>query len=383
MSAKPNKPRPLIKGCGRDKFQQAFNKPIEEFSSYKRATEGLNERTKKSYRRILPFYFLYLNEDPDTVITNRKNDLASDDDLMLERYERKTKAYIRSIEAANLSIGATLSRIHGFYTNNSRRLSLDMGNFKFTKARKKRKYSPSNDEVRKLIGFADSARDKFIIAASYHHGALPIDLAKLRVGDYPFDAWTYAEKSRSKTGEVWRVVSTPDCCDYLRAYMQIRKGAVGEPLLMGRKGPLDNVAICEIITDLINRAGLNSIPGFSPKCFRDGFEDALVDSNANSKIKESLMARTSDVEHFYGGFKQMVTHLTEAMQKVYPFICLNDVLKNPAELAGFSAEDVTEMKKLLGHTKEITRMLELVGRGELVHIDDPELPKRLRDKGLL
>jgi integrase len=377
---KETKPRDLKPNCGRKQFLDKFGKPIEEYESFKRATEGLNWSTQKTYRRTLPAYFLFLGEDPDTVINNRKKDLTDFDVTLNERYERKTKAYVKLLVSRNISVVGHLGRIQGFFSNNSHRLSLDLKKLKYPKARKTRKYSPCNDDVRKLFAVADCARDKLIVALMYEHGPAPVDVAALNIGDYPLEPWSYFELSRSKTGEVWRGISTPDVCECLRNYLVIRKGIVGEPLFFSREGLLNNAGVSVVVSSLIKKCGLSGIAGFKPTSLRDGFEDNLADAEIYHKTKEALMGHTVDIEHDYGGFDKMVKRLTEAMKKVYPLICLSNSVFDVG-LAGLSAADLESVRELAADVAMYRELRDLFKAGKLVHVDDPELNKKLKEKG--
>src|SRR3990170_6023325 len=77
------------------RFLQRFGKDISEFDSIKRATENLAVSTRGAYLHDLPSYFLFLDEDPDYVINQRKQDVLGDNPENIERYEKKTNAYLR------------------------------------------------------------------------------------------------------------------------------------------------------------------------------------------------------------------------------------------------------------------------------------------------
>ncbi|MFA5365869.1 MAG: hypothetical protein WC325_11870, partial [Candidatus Bathyarchaeia archaeon] len=315
----------------RKQFLKAFGKKIEEYDSIKRAVEAVGEISKSNYYRELPNYFLFLNENPDSVIKNRRAHLASDNPEDEDYYERKTKAYVNVLKDKGLAgrgIQGIVGRIGGFYSNNSKRYSLDLGNLRIPKARKVVKYSPVNDEVRELQGFADQ-RGKVIVCLAYQNGAAPVDISELCCGDLPLEPFSYFEKARSKTGEVWRGVTTPDLVVELKAYLK-QRGSFGpkDLLFKSREGYLDNDGVSRVINDLIDRAGFGGVVGFKPTSLRDAFEDALVDANVNSKVKEALMAHTSDIQHQYGSDKKMKERMVEAIKKAYPLICLNDANKN-------------------------------------------------------
>jgi hypothetical protein len=216
----------------------------------------------------------------------------------------------------------------GFFGNNARRYALDMRRLKLPKARKVPKYSPTNEEVRHLYTMADCSRDRLIVALMYHNGLSPIDMSCLNVGDLPLSEWAYYEKSRSKTGEIFRAVVTPDIAYELKIYLKIRGNpSKGKPLFVGRQGPLDNQAISAILSELIEKSSLGGNNGFKPTSLRDALEDGLVSANINHKLKETIMGHVSDIEHEYGGQNKLIVNVVEAMKKTYPLLTLNGLTR--------------------------------------------------------
>jgi len=377
--------RELKDGCIRELFIKRFGKPIEEYESFKHATEGLKNSTYTSYRRMLPHYFLFIDEDPDSVIKQRKLDLLSEDDTQGERYERLTASFAKSLLERGL-IGSFVvnhqSRVQGFFSNNGRRIGLIMRKLKIPKARRSHKYSPNNEVVRGLFALADSARDKLIVALMYQNGPSPVDVSLLRCGDYPSEPWTYFERSRSKTGEIWHGVSTPDVCECLKAYLKVRGKYKSEDLLfVGREGALKGKGVSAIVRDLIVKAGFGEVKGFKPTSLRDAFEDALVDTETYHKTKEALVGHVSKIEQEYGGYNKMVSHLVDAMKKTYPLLCLNDINRVSGDVAGFSPLELEKLKAVLGRYDEVMTIVDLVKNGKLMHVDDPELVEKLKAQG--
>jgi hypothetical protein len=223
-----------------------------------------------------------------------------------------------------------------------------------------------------------------IVALMYQNGQAPVDVSLLCCGDYPSEPWTYFERSRSKTGEVWRGVSTPDVCEFLKAYLNVRGvSASDKPLFVGRFGPLDSEGISEIVHKLIRAVPeLSEIDGLKPTSLRDAFEDALVDAETYHKVKEALMAHSSGIEQEYGGHKQMVSKLTEAMKKAYPLLCLNDALRN-GKAINLTEVDAEKINNILGMYDELMGMAKLMKERKLVHINDPDLIPRLKSEGLI
>ena len=383
MGARAN--RDLKDGCIRDLFVKHFGKSIEEYESFKNATQGLKNSTYTSYRRMLPHYFLFIDQDPDSVIKQRKLDLVSEDDTQAERYERLTASYVKNLVDRGLAgnfVTNHLSRVQGFFSNNGRRLGLMMRKLKISKARRKHKFSPNNEEVRSLFAVADCARDKLIVALMYQNGPAPIDVSLLCCGDYPVEPWAYFERSRSKTGEVWHGVSVPDVCECLKAYLNVRgKYKPEDRLFIGREGALNGKGVSSIVRELIVKAGFGSVKGFKPTSLRDAFEDALVDAETYHKTKEALVGHVSNIEQEYGGYNKMVSHLVEAMKKVYPLLCLNDLNRVSGSVAGFSPEELEKLKAVLVRYDEVMTIADLVKNGKLVHIDDPAIIPRLREEG--
>ena len=334
---------------------------------------------------MLPHYFLFMDQDPDSVIKQRKLDLVSEDDTQAERYERLTASYVKNLVDRGLAgnfVTNHLSRVQGFFSNNGRRLGLMMRKLKISKARRKHKFSPNNEEVRSLFAVADCARDKLIVALMYQNGPAPIDVSLLCCGDYPVEPWAYFERSRSKTGEVWHGVSIPDVCECLKAYLNVRgKYKPEDRLFIGREGTLNGKGVSSIVRELIVKAGFGSVKGFKPTSLRDAFEDALVDAETYHKTKEALVGHVSNIEQEYGGYNKMVSHLVEAMKKVYPLLCLNDLNRVSGSVAGFSPEELEKLKAVLVRYDEVMTIADLVKNGKLVHIDDPAIIPRLREEG--
>jgi len=355
----------------RQQFQQKFGRPIEEYDSVKRAAESIREVTRQNYYRVLPGYFLFLNESPDQVIEQRRKDIGNENYEQAENYERKTMAYANALLTKGQSgrgVSGTVGRIQGFFANNSRRYSLDMRRLKLPKARKVQKYSPSNEELRHLYTIADCSRDRLIVALMYQNGLAPVDISLLNVGDLPVEEWAYYEKSRSKTGEIFRSVVTPDIAYELKTYLKIRGNpSKGEPLFVGRQGPLDNQAISAILSELIEKSGLGGNNGFKPTSLRDALEDALVEANVNHKIKEALMGHVSNIEHEYGGQNNLIVNVVEAMKKTYPFLTLNGLTRVSAgqhvpkeEFEAMKTENVDLKREQNITTKELGQLKEQV-----------------------
>jgi len=332
-------------------FEQKFGKPFEEFITVQNATETLSNGTKGNYRKDLPEFFLWLGENPDQVITNRKMHRKADDETT-DYYERKVKAFKKYLEDKNQTgrcIAGKIGRVQGFFKNNSSRYKLDLGSMKYSKERKTPKYSPDNTMMRQLYSFADSARDRLILALGCQNGLTPIDIAKIKWFNIPAEPFKYYEACRSKTGIVRHGVTTPEIVQEFAAYKKVRGEPVFrsihdyDPLFKGREGFLDSAGISQVISTLIKKAGYDNVTGFIPKSLRDSFEDALVDAELPGKVKEAMAGRVSGIDHQYGGQRQLEARLEECMQKAYKFLMLTEVVNTN----GKSAQKISDLDNAL------------------------------------
>jgi len=332
------------------KFEQHFGKKINEYPSFQKAIRPLAKSTTHNYATLIPRFCLYMNQTPDEIITNRKQHLQEDNEF----YEAEVTAFVKEMEKQNLQGKPIINILQGFFTNNSKRLSLDLRKLKTTDENKNIKYSASVDETKKLLAHADCARDKLLITMIFQNGILPVDLANLRIGDYPSKPWVYYKQKRSKTGKYWKSASTPDICCFMEEYLLKRKGKVGDPLFVGREGVLSRGSISEIVDRLIIAAGFKSINGFCPKCLRDGFNDALIDAKVGHEVKEALMGHNADkIYHKYGGEVKVAERVVEAMRKVYPLICLTD-----QPTLGSTEAELKSLKEIIAMLPALKKLIE-------------------------
>jgi len=341
-------------------FEQKFGKPFEEFITVQNATETLSKGTKGNYRKNLPEFFLWLGENPDQVIANRKIQIKADDETA-DYYERKVRAYKKYLEDKNQtgrSIAGKIGRIQGFFKNNSKKFSLDLGSMKYSKARKVEKYSPDNAMCREIYSFCESPRDRLIVALAFQNGLAPVDIAENDYSNFPTEPFKYYQGCREKTGEIWHGVTTPEIAQEFVAYTKIRGDAFKnklnpEPLFKGREGFLDSAGISQILSTLIKKAGYDDVAGFSPKSFRDGFEDAMVDAEIPGKVKEAMIGHVSDIEHQYGGQNRLAPRMEECMQKAYKFLMLTEVVTGN----GKSAQKISDLDNAVVESqKEISAL---------------------------
>ena len=127
MSKRKVQVRKVVNGhaTNKEQFKQVFGKPIEEYESIKRAVTALGEETKKNYYWQLAPFFIFINQDPDTVLKNRKEDMAAGVPENEERYERQVKLYSKFLlnkGYTGRSAQGCIGRIQGFFANNSKKI---------------------------------------------------------------------------------------------------------------------------------------------------------------------------------------------------------------------------------------------------------------------
>jgi site-specific recombinase XerD len=141
----------------------------------------------------------------------------------------------------------------------------------------------------KLVSFAGSFRDRFIVFAVFQSGILVSDLVALKVGDFPVEAWMGFETVSGRVGRCRFGVSTPETCACLVSYLEEREGQIGEPLLVGKNGSLSIKDVNKVLKGVIHRAGLDKIRGFTAKCMHKGFEATLKSPKIYLQVKEILL----------------------------------------------------------------------------------------------
>jgi len=342
------------------RFIEKFGRPLEEYQSIRNATETLNKITIRSYKSTLSKFFLWMGEDPDTVIANRKTQLKVDDETA-DYYERKVRAYKKMLEdkgETGRCIAGKIGRICGFFKNNSTRYTLNLGNMKYNQKRKVAKYSPDNTLMRQLYSFADCARDRLIVALAYQNGLAPVDVASIICGEIPPEPFKYYQSSRAKTGVAYHAVTTPEIVQEYQAYRNLHSEIKdGDPLFRSReKNELDGAGVSQILSNLITKAGFDNITGFYPKSLRDGFEDALVDAELPNKVKEAMMGHAGAIEHQYGGQKRLEARLEECMQKAYKFLMLTEVVTGN----GKSAQKISDLDNAVVESQKKIVALETI-----------------------
>jgi hypothetical protein len=368
----------------KEKFIERFGKPINEFESMKRITESgkINKLTASKYINELPKFFLYIDMSPDEAIEQRLKEIkeARADSLSIDSLNQTgietlvDKMFRELTESGNYKASTLKSfsgRVMGFFSNNHKSLALTNLNYRLPKPNKQetRKNVPSTDFIRKLYRIADSARDRAIICHLFQNGLAPIDVSKLTVADLDtciiktkgyeerpieLEVWSYFTSNRSKTGELYYAIITPEIAHNLNDlfltngnYRDVDKK---QHIFKGTQGDLDSKGVSMIVYLLIRN---NKLTHYKVKSLRDAYEQALVDAKVYQKYKEALMGHTSNIDHTYGDTDKEIVN---AYKSAYPYLKLNDVMQKQLK----EKEESQRVKELLTEIatlKETIRIL--------------------------
>ena len=368
----------------KEKFIERFGKPINEFESMKRITESgkINKLTASKYINELPKFFLYIDMSPDEAIEQRlkeikeaRADSLSIDSLNQTGIETLVDKMFRELNESGNYKASTLKsfsgRVMGFFSNNHKSLALTNLNYRLPKPNKQenRKNVPSTDFIRKLYRIADSARDRAIICHLFQNGLAPIDVSKLTVADLDtciiktkgyeerpieLEVWSYFTSNRSKTGELYYAIITPEIAHNLNDlfltngnYRDVDKK---QHIFKGTQGDLDSKGVSMIVYLLIRN---NKLTHYKVKSLRDAYEQALVDAKVYQKYKEALMGHTSNIDHTYGDTDKEIVN---AYKSAYPYLKLNDVLLGQLK----KQEETEEVKKLIEENKTLQQTVRIL-----------------------
>ncbi|MEK7315646.1 MAG: site-specific integrase [Candidatus Eisenbacteria bacterium] len=148
----------------------------------------------------------------------------------------------------------------------------------------------TQDEVRRLFGVIDSARDRALFAILYLYGLRVGEVAFLRVGDIDLERSRIVVR-RSKGGvwterPIFSVVAR-----LLRRYFGTSALALDDPLFLGRSGPLQKRQIQSLFARYRDLAGLR--PALTCHGLRHAIATHLLDAGCSLEfVQDHLGHRT-------------------------------------------------------------------------------------------
>ena len=292
------------------------------------------------YMTVLPIFCYWIDKTPDMIIKERDKQLNSLDRKERYYYEDKMdefKQFLVDNHYGSGTIKNYLSRVAGFFSNN--RLDLNLDNTFWKKADKSAselvqatettKRYPDNDEVRLIIELAPN-HQTLAILFGYQCGLTPSDIVSLTWERLNIDFKTekrdfiHVENQREKTGALHVFILNPDLLHYLRAHWTDAGKPSSGWIFEGYKGSsMTSRNLNAFFKELAVKAlGENRGSELVFKDLRDSYNEAILDSDVNEEIKDTLMGhlRKSAKANYSISIGTLVRTYRE---KIFPRLAVN------------------------------------------------------------
>ena len=255
----------------REKNQQLAEAFLDYFKSRDRARS-----TCYAYARVLARYLKFLGADDVTTITHARVRMflsnLSDEGRNTERVRRHLMA-IRQFYVflkVGLVVGFAPTDFMALPKNMPRRLQRCL----------------SESEVAKLIGAAESLRDRAVLQIFYSTGCRLAEVAGMRVEhiDFPAGEIRVVGKGNKERVALFHSHATRALNDFLAG----RK--TGPLFRNGHAHALSRRSLAKIVHDVAERAGLS---GVHPHTLRHSFATHLLNRGADIRFIQELLGHTS------------------------------------------------------------------------------------------
>ena len=329
----------------------------------------VEEGTFTGYKTVLPIFCYWEGKTPDEIINEREEQVLSLDRKERYYYEDKMDEFKQLLVDHHYGAGTIknyLSRVAGFFSNN--RLDLNLDNTFWKKADKSAselvqatevtKRYPDNDEIRLIIELAPN-HQTLAILLGYQCGLAPSDIVSLtweRLNLY-FETekrdFIHVENQREKTGALHVFILNPDILHYLRAHwIDLGKPSSGW-IFEGYKGhSMTPRNLNHFFKENAMKAlGDNRGSELVFKDLRDSYNEAILDSDVNEEIKDTLMGhlRESAKANYSISIGTLVRIYRE---KIFPRLAVNGWrLKQEASKVDRLRIDFESLKNALKHVE--------------------------------
>ena len=340
----------------------------------------VEEGTFIGYRTVLPIFCYWEGKTPDEIIKEREEQLNSGDRKERYYYEDRMdefKQFLVDHHYGSGTIKNYLSRVAGFFSNN--RLDLNLDNTFWKKADKSAselvqatevtKRYPDNDEIRLIIELAPN-HQTLAILFGYQCGLVPSDIVSLTWERLNIDfenekrEFIHVENQREKTGALHVFILNPDILHYLRAHwIDMGKPSSGW-IFEGYKG--QSMTSRNLNTffkeHAVKALGINRGTELVFKDLRDSYNEAILDSDVNEEIKDTLMGhlRASAKANYSISLGTVVRTYRE---KIFPKLAVNGWRLEQR------ASEVDQLKKQMTNLKTALNGLEKENIGYKTRID--------------
>jgi integrase/FtsZ-binding cell division protein ZapB len=289
---------------------------------------------------VMPIFCYWEDKTPDEIIKERDEQLNSLDRKKRYYYEDRMdefKQYLVDNHYGSGTIKNYLSRVAGFFSNN--RLDLNLDNTFWKKADKSAselvqatettKRYPDNDEIRLIIELAPN-HQTLTILFGYQCGLTPSDIVSLTWERLNIDFenekrdFIHVENQREKTGALHVFILNPDLLHYLRAHWTDTGKPSSGWIFEGYKGSsMTSRNLNAFFKELSVKAlGENRGTELVFKDLRDSYNEAILDSDVNEEIKDTLMGhlRKSAKANYSISIGTLVRTYRE---KIFPRLAVN------------------------------------------------------------
>ncbi len=301
------------------------------------------------------------------------------------------KQYLIEHHYGSGTIKNYLSRVAGFFSNNRLGLNLDKTFWKradksaseLAQGLEVTKRYPDNDEMRLIIELGNN-QQTLAILFGYQCGLVPADIVTLTWERLNIDfeseerEFIHVENVREKTGALHVFILNPDLLHYLRAHwIDMGKPSSGW-VFEGYKGSsMSPRNLNQFFKDMsVKTLGETRGSQLVFKDLRDSYNEAILDSDVNEEIKDTLMGhlRESAKANYSISLGTLVRTYRE---KIFPKLAVNGWrLKQKASEVDKLAEAVEGLREALTqvereNTAYKTRVDNL--QSELARVDEEKV----------
>jgi integrase len=187
---------------------------------------GLHKtRTLRNYKRQFPRFLKWLKskypqfKTPSDIIKHKEKAKKHEWESIVVRFKNyiETQVNPKTNERLRIpSIRSYVKCVQSFFSHNDEKLSFRRGELKIEPSEAEkvaRKWVPENPEIRHLYRCAKGPRDRALILVLYQSGFSPVDVASMKIEDFPLVSngkWSpslethlYHCRRREKT-DIWR-----------------------------------------------------------------------------------------------------------------------------------------------------------------------------------
>ncbi len=350
---------------------ESVKKWINILSSTRTGSKG----TQRNYFMWLQQYVDFVKKDPDSLITERKAQLKSDDDSINRRHEDLAYAfynYLRNERGLSPnSASSMLGCIRSFYKANYVDLKMRTPQVWGIKESK----IPTREELKHMVD-ACNIRDRALILVQAQSGLGTSDLIKLRYGHIRegFEAGKNPIRItlvREKEKAHFSTFIGTDAIDALKVYLNYRRAGTRRlaPEVLTDDSPLiatydwkpitDINTVYALVVNAAKRAGLKQV---HPHALRKYFASALRNAGVNETIVEYMMGhRLPAVKRAYFSDQE----LEDSYLRAEPYLSISsdvvrtvdhvgvDILRTLSKSLGIDPEQIVS-KARMQSAKELT-----------------------------